>query len=70
MQHELAARERRLRYVLEKSGHKLHKTPARSWRRAYYGVGYDVSCDNTLVFGCWHQRYQATLEECEEMYLR
>lgn len=62
----LRSREDRVRRVLRHAGLNLQKTPARSWMRAHYGVGYQVFDDaNTVVYGCYYRRFQATLEECE-----
>jgi hypothetical protein len=58
-----AARERRLRRQLDRLGYRLHKTPARSWLRAYYGAGYMITRDNTIQLGCFRHEYDATIDE-------
>ncbi|CTQ56837.1 hypothetical protein LP7551_05401 [Roseibium album] len=62
----LTSRERNARRRLVNIGYRLHKTPARSWLRADYGLGYMIVDErNSVVFGCWYREFQATLEEVE-----
>jgi hypothetical protein len=67
----IKVREDRARRALIKHDHKLCKTPARSWLRAYYGPGYEiVNAYNTVVLGCIHRNYSATLEDVEDFVER
>jgi hypothetical protein len=60
-------RERRARTALRSLSCTLEKVPARSWIRAYYGVGYMVlDWRNNVVLGCGSRCYMATLAEVEE----
>jgi hypothetical protein len=60
------AREDRVRRALAKHGYVLKKTPARSWQRAHYPVGYQIVDDrNTVVAGCYQREYEDTLERVE-----
>ncbi len=59
-------REDRCRRRLARRGLQLTKTPSRSWLRAYYGPGYMVCKNNTVVYGCYHREYDLTLEEVED----
>lgn len=52
-----------IRRTLSKHGYVLNKTPPRHWTRKYYGVGYMVSRDNTVVIGCFFRAFDATLED-------
>jgi hypothetical protein len=61
----LKSREDRVRRELKELGYRLHKTPARSRSRKYYGVGYQISRDYSLVDGCSHRLYEMTLEDVE-----
>lgn len=63
---EETALERKLRYKLGKAGIKLEKTPARSWLREKYGVGYQITRQNRVVLGCSSREYEATLDEVRE----
>lgn len=57
-------REDRLRRHLAKTGHRLAKTPSRSWLRQEYGPGYMVVDHNNVVReGCWHHPNEATLDQ-------
>ena len=61
-------REDRARRALAKDGYALKKTPARSWRREHFGIGYlivDVR-GNLPVSGYTPQPYSDSLEEVEE----
>ena len=60
--------EARLRRRLKKHGFYLSKTTARSWTRDEYGVGYMIfeTYTNTCIYGYWHRKWQATLEQIEE----
>ena len=68
-------REARLRRQLGQHGFKLHKTPARSWLRSYYDVGFMVTDDRNYV-RCGYfsgRQYTATLDEVQDFlaeYLR
>lgn len=55
--------ERWLRYQLRKSGHRLEKTPTRSWLREFYGVGYQVTENNCVRLGCFNRQYDASLAD-------
>lgn len=61
-------REDRVRRALAKDGYRLHKTPARSWRREHFGVGYMiVEVDrNFAVSGYSPVPYSDSLDEVEE----
>ena len=63
---QIVNRERRLRRKLAQLGFRLHKTPARSWLRAYYGSGFMVTDNNTVVFGCFQREYDVSIEDVEE----
>ena len=65
MSDNLNAREQRMRRLLARGGFRLHKTPARSWLRAYYGPGYMITYNNNVEVGCGHHEYEATLEDVE-----
>ncbi|RWF41834.1 MAG: hypothetical protein EOS65_10855 [Mesorhizobium sp.] len=60
-------REDRVRRSLAKDGYCLKKTPARSWRREHYGVGYMIfqTDRNIGVSGYSPQPYSDTLEDVE-----
>lgn len=58
--------ERQLRYQLGKRGWRLEKTPARSWLRYHYGVGYQVTENNVVKFGCSSRQYEASLAEVRD----
>lgn len=63
----LSIRESRARRALRKLDLYLKKTPARSWLRYYYGVGYQViDYSNTVVAGCATREYQMTIDDVEE----
>lgn len=66
MSPNISTLERKVRRDLAKTGHRLEKTPARSWLRREYGVGYQVTRNNTVEFGAWNRPYQATLIEVQE----
>ena len=63
----LSTREAAIRRSLKKQGYSLHKTPARSKEREWYGVGYMIvdGCRNTIVLGATHHAYDGTLDEVE-----
>ncbi|WP_191058748.1 hypothetical protein [Geminicoccus harenae] len=61
----LKTRGNRLRRRLTQLGRWLRKTPARSWRRAHYPVGYQIREFNNVRLGCGYRQYQDTLEEAE-----
>ncbi len=58
-------RERSARRHLSRLGFRLEKTPARSWLRKEYGVGYEILEGNIVVAGCFTRQYELTLEEVE-----
>lgn len=59
-------REDRARRALSKKGYRLCKTPARSWLRGHYGVGYMIVNDrNEVVSGCRGREYTDTLADVE-----
>jgi hypothetical protein len=61
------AREDRARCTLRRCGYQLSKTPARSWLRRYYDVGFQVINDrNCGVLGICQRGYEATLEQVED----
>ncbi len=63
-------REDRVRRLLGKSGHRLHKTPARSWIRQYYGAGYMISNERgEVVSGCCERQYTDKLDVTEAFAL-
>ena len=68
----LDAREERVRRQLAKlNDYRLEKTPARSYARQWYGVGYQILDDrNTVVEGCGSRQYTMTLEEVEDFIVR
>ncbi|RUW58361.1 hypothetical protein EOA16_28030 [Mesorhizobium sp. M7A.F.Ca.US.008.03.1.1] len=59
------SREDNARRRLSKHGFRLRKTPARSWLRAYYGPGYMITENNTVVRGCHGREYTDTLADVE-----
>ena len=59
-------REDRVRRALRKRGYVLKKTPAASWLREEYGVGYMVMYRMNPVLGRDHHYFDATLDEVEE----
>lgn len=62
----LSTRESAVRRSLKKQGYSLHKTPARSYLRDWYGAGYMVvDASNTVVLGATHHAYDGTLDEVE-----
>ena len=63
----LSTRESAIRRSLQKQGYSLHKTPARSKEREWYGVGYMVvdADRNTVVLGAHNHPHSATLDEVE-----
>ncbi|MGY4230419.1 hypothetical protein ACVMIH_007780 [Bradyrhizobium sp. USDA 4503] len=63
-------REDRLRRRLTKGGYTLAKTPARSWLRKHYGVGYMVLQSGHILLGWAGRQYTATLEEVEAFAMR
>lgn len=60
-------REDRIRRALAKRGYLLRKTPARSWLRQHYGVGYMIVDANrdTVISGCSAQPYSDSLDDVE-----
>lgn len=61
------SREDRIRRLLRRDGYRLMKTPARSWRREAYGVGYMIMDDRGLpMTGYTPNPYSDTLEEVED----
>ena len=61
------SREDRARRQLRRLGYRLKKMPARSWRRAYYDVGYVILDNrNLVVSGHSGDPYSDTLEQVEE----
>jgi len=63
-----SARERRLRRRYKKAGLRLEKTPGRHWTRAYYGPGYQIVENNTVIWGCGGREYEGSLTGAEEMF--
>jgi hypothetical protein len=61
-------REDRARRALIKHGYVLRKTPARSWMRGYYEVGYSIIeiYHNIGVLGMTNRGYEASLKDVEE----
>lgn len=57
--------ESTIRRQLNKLGLYLKKTPSRSHLRDWYGPGFMVvdGYTNTVVLGCFHRAYDATLDE-------
>lgn len=64
------SREDRVRRILAKRGLRLEKTPARSWLRHHYPIGYMIVRDNCVVEGCGSRPYQATLADIEAFMVR
>lgn len=63
-----SARERRLRRKYQKAGLRLEKTPGCHWSR-YYGTGYQIVENNTVIRGHWGGRgYRNSLAEAEDMF--
>jgi hypothetical protein len=60
------ARESRVRSALARMDLRLNKTPSRSWLRSHHGPGYQVLDGNTIIYGCWSRKYEATLEQVEQ----
>lgn len=60
-------REDRVRRALSKRGYILKKTPARSWQRESFGVGYMIveANRNFVVSGCTSRPYSDDLEDVE-----
>lgn len=68
MNTNIKSREAKLRRTLKKSGHTLLKgPPANSFARKYYGPGYMIARDQTVVLGCIGRAYSASLEKAESM---
>lgn len=65
MSDNVNAREQRMRRLLARGGFRLHKTPARSWLREYYDLGYMITFDNVVQVGCHVHDYDASLEDVE-----
>jgi len=67
MEAYLKSREDRVRRALAKRGYVLRKTPARSWLRQYYGLGYMIikAYGNLIVSGCGSRGYEAKIEQVE-----
>jgi hypothetical protein len=61
------AREARLRRRAARVGLKVEKTRARKYRP---DGGYMLCKGNIVVVGCWHQSYDATLDEIEQQIER
>lgn len=64
---DISTRESAIRRSLQKQGYSLLKTPARSFERAVFGVGYMVidADRNTVVLGANNHPHSATLDEVE-----
>ncbi|WAC25753.1 hypothetical protein [Ancylobacter sp. SL191] len=68
----LKVRENKLRRHLARHNHRLEKTPSRHWSKSFYGAGYMVieNYTNSVALGCFHQPYDATLEQAEAFLTR
>ena len=66
----LEAREARLRRQLAKlNDYRLEKTPARSYLRRWFGVGYQIVSQNIVVAGCGSRQFMMSLEDVEGFIL-
>ena len=64
-------RESRARRALDKMGYRLRKTPARSWLREHYGVGYMIVGtfanvgSNVILSSAGQREYELSLDSVD-----